>query len=91
MFSILYHLTGISILEICFFFYYIGPIETEIFKHNINLLARDLILTLNTESNPYLFNQINALFRQSLTNNNNTNLLTEAYDDSNTSEIHRNK
>jgi hypothetical protein len=60
-------------------------------KHNINLLARDLILTLNTESNPYLFNQINALFRQSLTNNNNTNLLTEAYDDSNTSEIHRNK
>jgi len=41
MYSILFHLCGISILEICFFFYYIGPIETEMFKHHVELLMKE--------------------------------------------------
>ena len=93
MFSIIYHLTGISILEICFFFYYIGPIETEMFKHNINLLAQDSIYLLNTESNPYLLHNISALVRRPFTNNNDNNFttdfLTEACADSNNGEIQR--
>ena len=35
MYSVLFHLCGITILEICFFFYYIGPIETTMFKSKL--------------------------------------------------------
>ena len=31
MYKIFLHLSCITILEICFFFYYIGPLETDIF------------------------------------------------------------
>ena len=47
MYSILFHLCGISILEICFFFYYIGPIETEMFKHHVQLLMKEPLQYLN--------------------------------------------
>jgi hypothetical protein len=32
MYGILFHVSGLAIIEILFYFYYIGPIETEIFK-----------------------------------------------------------
>ena len=35
MYSILFHICGVILLESCFFFYYIGPIETEMFKTKI--------------------------------------------------------
>ena len=35
MYSVLFHLCGITILEIYFFFYYIGPIETTMFKSKL--------------------------------------------------------
>lgn len=35
MYSILLHVSGIAILEICFYFYYIGPMETVIFTHKV--------------------------------------------------------
>jgi hypothetical protein len=35
MYDILFHITGIALLEISFFFYYIGPKETEMFYHYI--------------------------------------------------------
>lgn len=38
MYSILFHISGIAILEISFYFLYIGPIESNIFKHKIRQL-----------------------------------------------------
>ena len=46
MYSILFHLSGITILEICFFFYYIGPKETEIFQHHVKLLMKDPLISI---------------------------------------------
>jgi len=47
----LFHISGIAILEICFFFYYIGPMETFIFENKVKQLSDepiDVISTLNT-------------------------------------------
>lgn len=38
MYSILFHISGIAIIEISFYFLYIGPIESNIFKHKIRQL-----------------------------------------------------
>ena len=45
MYEIFIHLSSITILEICFFFYYIGPLETDIFY---NYIKRLLNVPLNT-------------------------------------------
>lgn len=47
MHTILLHIAGIAILEIGFFFYYIGPMETKMFEHTISILARDPIHKLD--------------------------------------------
>ena len=55
MYTILFHLCGITILEICFFFYYIGPIETEMFKHHVQVLMNEplkYIINLQQVSTP---------------------------------------
>ena len=48
MYSILLHVSGIAILEIYFYFYYIGPMETVIFTHKVldmvDTQKHDLIL-----------------------------------------------
>ena len=38
MYQIFVHISSITILEICFFFYYIGPLETKIFYNYIERL-----------------------------------------------------
>lgn len=38
MYQIFLHISSITILEICFFFYYIGPLETKIFYNYIERL-----------------------------------------------------
>jgi hypothetical protein len=38
MYSILFHIAGIAIVEINFYFLYIGPVESNIFKHKIRQL-----------------------------------------------------
>lgn len=40
MHSILFHIAGIAIIEISFYFLYIGPIESNIFKHKIRQLLQ---------------------------------------------------
>lgn len=35
MYKILFHIAGIAIIEILFYFYYIGPIETQLFKNSV--------------------------------------------------------
>lgn len=41
MYSIVFHIAGIAVLEICFYFYYIGPIESKMFQNNILLLIKE--------------------------------------------------
>jgi len=48
MYSILFHVTGIAILEICFFFYYVGPMETQMFEKTVRKLANGPIQSLDT-------------------------------------------
>ena len=39
MYSIFFHVCGIAILEILFYFYYIGPIESELLKNSMKHIA----------------------------------------------------
>ena len=40
MYSILFHVSGIAIVEICFYFYYIGPMETVIFENKVKKINK---------------------------------------------------
>ena len=42
MYNILFHVSGIAILEICFYFYYIGPMETHLFEKVVGKLGNEL-------------------------------------------------
>lgn len=46
MYEIFIHVSSITILEICFFFYYIGPLETDIFYNYIKRLLNAPLDTL---------------------------------------------
>ena len=43
MYNILFHVSGIAILEICFYFYYIGPMETKLFGKVVGRLGNELV------------------------------------------------
>tara|TARA_E500000178_G_scaffold355927_1_gene430630 strand:+ start:3408 stop:4277 length:870 start_codon:yes stop_codon:yes gene_type:complete len=43
MYNILFHVSGIAILEICFYFYYIGPMETKLFEKVVGRLGNELV------------------------------------------------
>ena len=53
MYNILFHVSGIAILEICFYFYYIGPMETKIFEKVVGKLATEMVQVV--ENNIDLF------------------------------------
>ena len=48
MYSVLFHVSGIAILEICFFFYYIGPMETKIFEKTVSRIMTEPIKSLDS-------------------------------------------
>ena len=56
MYSILFHLLWLSLLEIVFYFEYIGPLESRTYKNTI----RRLISNKNTNNNNYLINPYNT-------------------------------
>ena len=72
MYSILFHLSGITILEICFFFYYIGPVETEMFKHHVKLLMEEPLIYLTNL--PQISNNVPTIPNQPLSKNDNMNI-----------------
>ena len=47
MYSIFAHISGIAILEICFFFFYVGPMETRMFEKTVKQLTNEPITELN--------------------------------------------
>jgi hypothetical protein len=60
MYSIIFHIAGIAILEICFYFYYIGPVESKMFETNILLLLNDPLDEYNKLYIQYPIQQIIA-------------------------------
>lgn len=48
MYSIFFHVSGISIVEICFFFIYIGPLETKLFEKIINKILKPPLNKITT-------------------------------------------
>lgn len=54
MYSILFHLLWLSLLEIIFYFEYIGPLETKTYKNTIKRLAKN-----NNENDNYLIDPYN--------------------------------
>lgn len=71
MYSILFHLSGIAILEICFYFYYIGPMETNIFKDKIKNLAYEPFNSYSSELPPLTQSQNDYIHLFFFNNNNN--------------------
>jgi len=61
MYTILFHVSGIAILELCFYFYYIGPMETDIFTHTVEQLVDAPIDIFNNEDPTIPFNITNIL------------------------------
>ncbi len=61
MYSMLFHISGIAILEIIFFFYYIGPMETLIFQKKVKQLSDEPIglIPNNTIINDYEYSTYN--------------------------------
>ena len=54
MYEIFFHVSGIALLEISFFFYYIGPKETEMFLHYIKrILDSSLFDLVITKTEPF--------------------------------------
>jgi hypothetical protein len=51
MYNILFHVSGIAILEICFYFSYIGPMETTIFEKVVGKLGNELVQLVDTNMN----------------------------------------
>ena len=51
MYNILFHISGIAILEICFYFYYIGPMETKIFEKVVGKLGTELVQVMKNNVN----------------------------------------
>ena len=47
MYKIFLHISSITILEICFFFYYIGPLETEVFLNYIRKIIQEPVSNLD--------------------------------------------
>ena len=43
MYEILFHILGLALLEIIFYFYYVGPMETQVFENSINNALRSII------------------------------------------------
>ena len=54
MYSILFHLLWLSLLEIIFYFEYIGPLETKTYENTIKRLGKN-----NNENNNYLIDPYN--------------------------------
>lgn len=49
MYTILFHLAGIAILEISFYFYYVGPMETKMFENTVRQLVNEPINNMDSQ------------------------------------------
>ena len=71
MYSILIHISGISILEILFYFIYIGPFESAMFKKSFRSSLESLMTSEHIPNHDYFSNIIN---KPPITNISNYNI-----------------
>lgn len=81
MYEVFLHISSISLLEICFFFYYIGPLETKIILTYLRKMLNGSVSTLNIILSKWDINKddfINTIYLI----NNNSNAKKQLYLDS---------
>lgn len=62
MFSILFHIIGIMLIETSFFFYYIGPMETDMFKSKIlQIVEQPFFIPPSTSNISFPFHTSNII------------------------------
>lgn len=81
MYSILFHIGWLMLIEIIFYFEYIGPLETTIYKKSIKNIIRNFNTNNNITSYPFLtivdpYNNSNMLYL------NKTTLISNGYKNS---------
>ena len=65
MYAVFFHVSIIALLEIIFYFYYIGPMETQVFSRSLSHLINDD--TREKYINPFFQN--NIIYKKQLQNN----------------------
>lgn len=63
MYVIFFHVSGLALLEILFYFLYIGPMETKVFKNTIKHSIKDSINYLNHDISLFNTTTINNLIQ----------------------------
>jgi len=84
MYSVFFHLLGLSLIEIIFYFYYIGPFEHDVFVATFGKSMGGLVGKMDSyEEHPYInFNLTNFTLI-------NDNFLSNLKEESNTANIKR--
>ena len=82
MYQIFFHIASITILEICFFFYYVGPLETDIFLTYIRRILQGPIEHLDTILDKWNISRDDFLHSIYLENENSDDIRNQLNQDS---------
>lgn len=86
MYSILFHVGWLALIEIVFYFEYIGPLETQLFKESINNILKNYKNENNYNENILIINPYN---HSQIIYVNETNILSKNYNNVNNAEKER--
>lgn len=79
MYEILFHILGLALLEIIFYFYYVGPMETHVFENSINSALRSIVEKPSYEERQVIKNTLNNNPILKIILGNNTNYENDIY------------
>ena len=82
MYQIFFHIASITILEICFFFYYVGPLETDIFLTYIRRILQAPIEHLDNVLEHWNISREEFIHSIYLENENSDDIKNQLYQDS---------
>ena len=77
MYNIFFHIAGLAFIEIIFYFYYIGPIETNIFQDSVKRIIAPLKNDANNNLNPIVIVSPYNSTQYILIENNEENNITQ--------------
>ena len=87
MYNIFFHIAGIAFIEIIFYFYYIGPIETNIFQDSVKKIVKPLKSSTENNMNPIVivspYNTSEYIIIEKNEENNITQILKHQVDKAN--------
>lgn len=82
MYQIFFHIASITILEICFFFYYVGPLETDIFLTYIRRILQAPIEHLDDVLEHWNISRQEFIHSVYLKNDDSENIKNDLYHES---------